>query len=244
LVGRASLEREVAQGEYTARENEPIRRNLLGWIKQSGLNPELEAEEHRFLATSVGRASERDLIDAEWRSEGLAVLMWALQRFELPQYDQGSTEDLAAERIGFLSSVSEADRSQPPLLRPSREINRFQSHITIVSWRLTQFRLSREHPLYQVALSGLGTGRTGVGEGMDFVGYLRAHPSFKGYWLDGLKVVEGDLAIGDSSIAKASREDVKKRTSIVTERQIASYWLLGDDEIYSKVNAATLLSAC
>jgi hypothetical protein len=244
MVGRATLEREIAEGEYTARENERIRRNVLRWIKNSGLNPELEAEEYKFLVTPVSRAPERDVIDAEWRSEGLAVLMWALQRFELPPYDRGSTEDLAMERIGFLSSVAEADRSEPPWLRPAREIDRFRSHITIVSWRLTQFRVSRELPLYQDALSRVGAGRTGIGEGMDFLGYLRGHPSFKEYWLDGLRVIDGDLAIVDRSIANAPRDTVKKCMSTVTERHIAAYWLLGDGEIYSNVDAATLLSAC
>jgi hypothetical protein len=42
MLGRATLEREVAQGEYTAQENERIRRNVLRWLKKSGLNSELE----------------------------------------------------------------------------------------------------------------------------------------------------------------------------------------------------------
>jgi hypothetical protein len=179
MVARATLEREIAQGEYTARENERIRRNLVRWIKKSGLNPELEAQEYEFLATPVSRACERDVIDAEWRSEGLAVLMWALQRFELPPYDQGGTEDLAVERIGFLSSVAQADRSEPPRLRPAQEMDRFRSHITIVSWRLTQFRVSREHLLYQDALGGLGAGRTGIGRAWIFWGTCEGIPASK-----------------------------------------------------------------
>jgi hypothetical protein len=79
---------------------------------------------------------------------------------------------------------------------------------------------------------------------MDFLGYLRGHPGFKEYWLDGLRVIDGDLAIGGRSIANASHEEVKRCMSTVTERQIAAFWLLGDDDIYSKVDAATILSAC
>jgi hypothetical protein len=79
---------------------------------------------------------------------------------------------------------------------------------------------------------------------MDFAGYLRGHPSFKEYWLDGLRYMDGDLAFGDRGIADASREEIKKCTSIARERQIAAYWLQGDDAIYSNVNPVTLLSAC
>jgi hypothetical protein len=73
---------------------------------------------------------------------------------------------------------------------------------------------------------------------------LRAHPSFKEYWLDGLRFIDGDLAIGNRRIADASPEEIKKCTSIATERHIAAYWLQGSDETYSKVIPATLLSAC
>jgi hypothetical protein len=32
--------------------------------------------------------------------------------------------------------------------------------------------------------------------------------------------------------------------SIAQERQLAAYWLEGDNEVYSQVNTPTLLSAC
>jgi hypothetical protein len=246
LVGRASLEREVIDGDYPVRENEQVRRNVLSWIKDYGLNPELETDEHKFLNTRVGHADEQNVIDAEWRSEGLAVLAWALERCELPRYDKTIGENLSQimDSVAFLSSAAQADRSEVVRLRPASEIDRFQSHITIVGWRVQQFRISREHPIYQDALAGLGAGRTGVGEAMDFEQYLRAHPNFKEYWFDGLQLIDGDLAIGDTGIADAPREEVKKCSSIATERQIAAYWLQGDNEIYSNVSPATFLSAC
>jgi hypothetical protein len=243
LVGRATLEQEVAEGEYTARENERVRRNVLRWIKKSGLKRELEPEESEFLSIPVGRAREQSVIDAGWRCEGLAVLIWALERFELPRYDEGSVEVVPAEKIGFLSSIAEADLAAAPVLIPASEITGLARHITIVSWRLTQFRAGRDSELYPCANQQY-PGRTGIQEPMDFAGYLRAHPSFKEYWLDGLRFIDGDLAIGDRSIADASRAEIKKCTSIATERHVAAYWLQGSDETYSKVIPATLLSAC
>ena len=123
------------------------------------------------------------------------------------------------------------------------EISRLASHLTIVSWRLTQFRASRDSELYQQASRELAD-RTGIQESMDFVGHLRKHPRFEEYWLNGLRFIGGDLAIGEQSVADAPRERVKTCTSIATERQIAAYWLHVDDEVYSHVSPATFLSAC
>jgi hypothetical protein len=191
----------------------------------------------------VGRAQGQSVINAAWRAEGLAVLLWALKRFDLPRYDEGSVENIPAERIGLLSSVAEADRAEPPVLRLASEFDEFASHMTITSWRLTQFRASRDSELYQQA-SQYYPQRTGIQEPMDFLGYLRGYPNFKESWLEGLRFIDGDLAIGDRSIAAAEPEEVKRCTSIATERQIAAFWLQGDHAIYSKVVPATLLSAC
>jgi hypothetical protein len=79
---------------------------------------------------------------------------------------------------------------------------------------------------------------------MDFVQYLRNHPVFKEYWLDGLRFVDGDLASGESSISGAIPENVQTYGSIAMERQIAVYWLQGDERTYSHVSPNTLLSAC
>jgi hypothetical protein len=243
VVGRATLEQEVTAGHYAAQENEAIRRRVLRWIKDSGLTTELEPEEAAFLDTPVGRSSPRDTIDAAWRAEGLGVLLWALHRFELPRYDEASVEDVPVDRVGFLSPLAEADLREAPRLRSAAEIGRLASHLTIVGWRLTQFRASRDSELYQQASQDF-PGRTGIQEPMDFEGYLRRHPSFQEYWLDGLRFRDGDLAIGDTSLADAPREYVKTCTSMTTERQIAAYWLQGNHELYSHVSPDTFLSAC
>jgi hypothetical protein len=143
----------------------------------------------------------------------------------LPPYDQPIfPPDDVQQSVGFLSPSGEEDLRDAAVLRPSAEIDRFARQITVVSWRLRQFHLS--------------PGR------MDFVGDLRAHPNFKDIWLEHLRLIDGDLALGDKCIAAASEEEVRRCTSIAVERQIAAYWLQGDDPIYSQVNPATILMAC
>ena len=77
---------------------------------------------------------------------------------------------------------------------------------------------------------------------MDFAAYLRDFPRFQEYWLDGLRFVGGDLAIGANSVTEAPLEQVNNCTSIAEERQIAAYWLQGDKRVYSEVSPDTLLS--
>src|SRR4051794_32260938 len=69
LVGRATLEQEVAQGLYPARENERIRRKVLRWVEEPSFRREFEPEEYEFLGTPVGRADPRSTRDALWRAE-------------------------------------------------------------------------------------------------------------------------------------------------------------------------------
>jgi hypothetical protein len=78
----------------------------------------------------------------------------------------------------------------------------------------------------------------------DLVGYLRRQASFREGWLEGLRIVDGDLAIGDQAIANAPAEKVQTCERVAEERQIAAYWLEGDDPVYSRVDPTTLLSAC
>jgi hypothetical protein len=75
-----------------------------------------------------------------------------------------------------------------------------------------------------------------------FADTLRAHPSFKETWLEGLRLTKGDLAIGGRPIAEAPSESVQHCEEIAVERQRAAYWLQGHDPVYSKVDISTILT--
>jgi tetratricopeptide (TPR) repeat protein len=244
---------------------EPLRAKLLRWIDALELGYELERSERALLHTPIGVAEEQLVVNARWRAAGLGVLAWALHRVELPPYDELIDLPKAAARVGFtedlLSSVNTAparELVQAAGLRPALEIRRFASQITIVSWRLRQFQVDPDRPVRSMEFDMRGEQPLpiaqssglrkicgpGIGEGMDFAAYLRAHPRFKEQWLDGLRFIDGDLAIGDRPVARAACEDRQNCTSNAIESQIAAYWLQGDDRIYSEVNPSTLLSAC
>jgi tetratricopeptide (TPR) repeat protein len=60
-------------------------------------------------------------------------------------------------------------------------------------------------------------------------------------WLDGLPLVDGELALGGKSVVAAPDAAVRRFKSIVVERHIAAYWLEGHHRAYSCVRAHTML---
>jgi hypothetical protein len=201
--------------------DEPLR-----WLKGVGIARELEPQERNFLGNLFGHVDATALSNGSWRAEGLAVLAWALNRLELPAYDEGIDPFAAPRSVGFGDPCEVARQILGScVLRPSFEIELFGTHATLVTWRLRQFRLD-------------------LGHSFDFNAYLRRHASFRETWLEGLRFVDGDLAIGDQSIKNVPPERVAFCERIALERQIAAYWIQGDARIYSKVEPTTLLAAC
>ena len=79
---------------------------------------------------------------------------------------------------------------------------------------------------------------------MDWVAGLSKWCAFKDTWVEGLRMMAGDLAIGALPVALAPAEEVQLCRGIVIERQIAAYWLQGEAPAYSEVETVTLLSVC
>lgn len=196
---------------------------LQEWLRDSGLDPAIEPQERQFLDCRLGRADEEYSVGGSWRMEGAAVLAWALRRFDLPPYDETVDFNALAKAIGVMNEEATEELIRAAVLRPSEAIDRYARQITVLSWRLRQFGLS---PVP-----------------MEFVAYLREHSRFKKQWLEPLRLIDGDLAIGKRSISKAKKSDVQDCTSIVIERHVAAYWLQGDAELYSEVDPSTILMA-
>jgi hypothetical protein len=217
--------------------------NLLKWVEEAGLLSEFEPGERELLTTPLGELPGDTAAIESWRLEGLGVLAWALRRFRLPPYDAvvGST---VLEGLELFNPLASPDLRETAEMRPAEEIDRYAAQITIVHWRLRQFQLHRGSPVYREATRAAPPWGHGVGARMDFAAHLHAHPRFQDYWLEGLRLVGGDLALGGQSIADASPEDVQQCMAMAVARQIAAYWLRGADPLYSRVRPNTLLIEC
>jgi hypothetical protein len=91
------------------------------WLRESGVWDELSRAEQLVVATDLGALDAQARVDATWRSEGLAVLAWALGRYDLPDGEQADPQK-AADALGFLGDgVKEAIASAN--LRSANEID-------------------------------------------------------------------------------------------------------------------------
>jgi hypothetical protein len=223
LVWRAHFE--INLPDEPAAALDAARDHVFRWLKGLGIVSELEPQERDFFDAPFGAVDHALVLQTAWRCEGLAVLAWALGRFfEIPPYDEVVLPEPAQESVGFAHLDVAREILAGASLRPTPEIDRYATHATLVTWRLRTYRLS---PL-----------------SWDLTAYLRGHASFQGWWFDGLRMLDGDLAIGDRSITSAPAERVDTCERSALQRHIAAYWLQGDSAVYSKVDPSTLLSAC
>jgi len=191
---------------------------LQEWLAREDLRQEFEATEWEAVACPLGALKERDAIDMSWRSEGLVVLAWALQRAELPPHDRQADGPAVGDAIGFLCEGAARDLIGDPRLRSDDELWWLVELTLAVHWRLREYSL-RPEPI-------------------DFVDFARKCP-WADMPLEDLPIIGGDLAIRGMPISEAPEDLLRECTSIARERQQAANWLVGHEEQYSQVTCDT-----
>jgi hypothetical protein len=139
VVARAYLE-EGADDPHT----EQLRGQIRGWLGELGLHDACSERERKLLERPVGRLGQREQIDASWLSEGLAVLAWALGRYDFPQPDAQLDPRRVAEALGFLRESAGALLAVPTV-RPEEELAVAEARLVLVAQRLTAFASDRSH---------------------------------------------------------------------------------------------------
>jgi hypothetical protein len=127
---------------------EKLRQDVVRWLDAIGATEELEPAEVALLSTPLGKLDRRTQLNATWRSEGMAVLAWALQYVELPPVHIECDPSDTANAMGFLDA-----RQNTPLHKPSLrdygEIESWADAYLTFHWRLRQ----RDRDL---AIAGVG----------------------------------------------------------------------------------------
>jgi len=180
------------------------RAGLLDWVEATGAAEALEPWEARLLAAPPGGIAERDLTNGAWRTEGAAVLAWALGAYELPGPDALAPPGDVYRAIGLADpALTDAalDLASP---RDPAELERCRQRLLTIHWRL------REHAL-----------RPGP---LDLAAAV-AQAAWGPLTLDGVPVVDGDLALGGVALADAPEDLVARARSIAVERHRAINWL-------------------
>ncbi|MBL9203075.1 MAG: DUF4272 domain-containing protein [Opitutaceae bacterium] len=174
-------------------------------LTRLGLDADMTPWEKDVLKTNLGALTPRDRINSSWVSEGLVVLAWALQKSELPAFDDQCDPHQVALSIGFTTPDGLA-LLQNPRLRADSELQEFGEFIYNVHWRLRDFSVSgRAYNFRSLATRA------------------RGEPILR----FGLQLSEDDIATGGQSLSRAEPNARQNLTSITQERHRASSWLLG-----------------
>jgi hypothetical protein len=198
------------------RENQ--RRELLEWIKLVGVDDEIEPNEWEVLQRPIDHLEPGQQIDSTWRLEGLVVLAWALRRFQLPPHDTlVSPHPLLASLDVFDAPAAKALLVQPAL-RPRSEIDNLRGRLFALHWRLTDFRIQPRV--------------------IHFTDFART-AWFGPLDLNGLPLIENDLAVAGKRIDKADADALATANSIAVERHMAINWLWEGPLLYSEARIDT-----
>jgi hypothetical protein len=203
---------------WTKDEAESLHRRIFEWLDAQGLVPELEAWEKEAIENPVGGLSRQTAVNATWRSEALAVLAWALDVYPLPSLDEQVDPADVGNAVGFLDPDARTSCVEGARLRAEEEIEVLAERLFSAHWRLRQFAI-RPEPI-------------------DFVELAR-EAWFGPMTIEGLSLVEGDLAFGGVPIAKLDTARLPELMSTIRERRLAAEWLRGNAALMSDVSLDT-----
>jgi hypothetical protein len=180
---------------------------LREWVESQGIDGEMESGERDLVNAQLGTLDEKDIIAAPWRTEGLALLAWSLNRFSFPQYDQQVDAYEVTDSLEFLSEDA-FELVSSSNLRPATELSVCREFYYALHCRLREFARKR-------------TPR-------DIGHWIEAK------WLDALGIPTvlgstGDLYIDDVPLSDVSDDAFNLCESIVCERHRAAIWLLGEE---------------
>ena len=209
MVFRSGLEDIAGDSGAEARRVEVLR-----WLDTAGVTTALEPEELKILRAPLGTLTEQQQKNAGWRSEGLGVLAWALNRRELDPFDVPTDAPAIAEALGFMKPEG-LEMLKSPELRSRSEREELARRLYLIHRRLRQAydKKAGSRSIAQLARE------------------LKVDPVKLG-------LVDDDLAVSGIRLAEVPREVVRYTISTVAERHRAANWLLGDNPAYSEVSYA------
>jgi hypothetical protein len=197
---------------------EEARKRFLEWIESAGIGPELEADEWSQLQRPVGKGDPSQFTRAEWHIEGSAMLAWAVKQYDLPSYDAQADVASLGRVIGMQKPEEARAFVGKSELRPQAEIERVSKQLLAIHWRLREQRLRPGRRDFEHDSQDAWFGK------MPF---------------EGLRFVNGDLAIGDCALSEAPDQILIPFTLAIQERHRAINWVCGDDPVYSRTDTPT-----
>ena len=192
------------------------RGQLRGDLETALASPTLVAvatpDEMTFLRKAPAKFTRRDALDASWRAESLAVLLWALGRLDtLPAFDTQVDPEQLLE-----AARHQAGDDRPPALRPHAELEQMQERVKLWHWRCRTRQLEEDG--------------TPVPDGLPVTSWeeivrLTTEAAVEKGTLDAAR--DGDFKAMGKGFRWLTEDEWSSVQSIVMERHRAINWLCG-----------------
>lgn len=211
VCNRAYLElARTTRLDFAAAEAE--RFDLLAWLDHESLIPAMTESEHHLMAARIRKISKQTAIEASWRIETLAPLVWALNPLPTPPpYDQqvGTAEVLQRlpEPLAKTGPFIHEAR-----LRPLAEIATERERAELWYWR-SQFAAEYE--------SATPAERQELRDTLGDVAIEAAHAGLIS------APISGDFPVSGRPYAALTADDQATVATIATNRLHALNWLCG-----------------
>lgn len=213
LVCRGSIE-----GGAGHSEAESLYSNVLSWLARLKLEADLEPFECEVLNRPLGTLDSTQVIRATWAVEGLAVLAWALNHLDFPEYDDKVDPYTVTESLCFLSEGA-AELVQSARLRTTAELEAYRELMYAIHCRLRDFDRDKQRKPFATWID-------------------KTWMKILGIDVDHL-IVDGDLAVDGKAIGDVHEDRLRSFEWVIGERHRASIWLLGEYPVYSETPVDT-----
>jgi len=182
------------------------------WIERERLSAAFSDDERAVLALGPGEWTRRMVIDANWRIETLAVLLWALSQLDdLPGFDTMVDNLEIMNRSGLFKPV--VDFMMGTRLRPYSMLRAQREVAGIWRWRAHTGMLIRE-------------GR--VLDGSQPINDLIGQAAEELHETLGVRLPShGDIVAFGKPFSELDQEELQMVNSIAVERHFALRWLCG-----------------
>lgn len=196
-----------AGGEDEAEANTMREQLLVGLQREPRLWDALLDEERKLLETPVGSASPAAADGAIWEAEAGQVLLWTLERRDLPSHDEQEHPFKVAKSVGVISNVGGIPSNwlllRSPRLRSVAEIRAQQRRLTAIGARLQAYARDPEVSIDYREFAGEGS-------------------------LTDVAMRAGDLSIEDEPILIAEPGAIANALAVATQRQRGIDWVVGE----------------
>jgi hypothetical protein len=191
--------------------------NVKRWLSDEGLTQHQSDEEKRLFSISVGQWEHQDIINVSWRTQSLAVLLWALSVIDaIPPYDEEIDDKPILKKIELFKPS--ADFFVKIKLRNKEQLEKARSVAELWHWRARTTQLLNLNSLSY---------ESDTGAGLTFKQVIKI-ASEKGSEAGDLpKPMDGDFPAFGKAYKYLDEHEYSLATSISMERHFALNWLCG-----------------